>query len=160
MCVSFSAYYKFVIFENLFSGLVYKKAYSSVGSERTPDKRKVNSSSLFKLSIFFVIRMDWFNIPLLHIPIKIIKLSTGYLRYSLGLAIFLINYNINVQKLKSLFLFFKIFTIIKEENVFISQFVNARLRQVNSKDISSFALSVIFSTSIFLSNLFNNSLNL
>jgi len=75
----------------------------------------------------------------------------------LGLAIFLINYNINVQKLKSLFLFFKIFTIIKEENVFISQFVNARLRQVNSKDISSFALSVIFSTSIFLSNLFNNS---
>ena len=151
MCVSFSAYYKFVIFENLFSGLVYKKAYSSVGSERTPDKRKVNSSSLFKLSIFFVIRMD------LTYHYYIIKLNTGYLRYSLGLAIFLINYNINVQKLKSLFLFFKIFTIMKEENVFISQFVNARLRQVNSKDISSFALSVIFSTSIFLSNLFNNS---
>ena len=150
MCVSFSAYYKFVIFENLFSGLVYKKAYSSVGSERTPDKRKVNSSSLFKLSIFFVIRMDWFNIPLLHIPIKIIKLSTGYLHYSLGLAIFFINYNINVQKLKSLFLFFKIFTIMKEENVFISQFVNARLRQVNSKDIRSFALSAIFSTSFWL----------
>jgi len=36
---------------------------------------------------------------------------------------------------------------MKEENVFISQFVNARLRQVNSKDIRSFALSAIFSTS-------------